>query len=414
MTTHRDRLGLLTALVLASAGACVGPPSGGSADTGTLSAGLMLTPSTTLDKVNYSISGPNSFSRMGSIDVSHSQTISTTIGGIPAGTGYSVSLTGTASDGVTACAGSAPFSITAGMTTALSVKIQCREPPRTGSVQINGTVNVCPVIDAIGANPGEVMVGFSSALSSAAHDSDRAPASLTYSWVATSGMLAGATTASPTLLCTAVGPSTLTLTVSDGDCTDTGTVVVTCSPAPAASAVIKINEVESNGGVPGDWVELTNIGGTTADLTGWSFRDNDATHTPAPIPAGTMLPPGGFVVLNEIVSGVGQFSFGLGAADSAIVFDPSGTIVDQFSWTSHAVVTYGRCPDGTGAFVDTAASTKGAPNACPGGGTGGAGGTMGAGGTNSENGASTIAATSSGDADRAGGRRAIATTGVTR
>jgi hypothetical protein len=39
---------------------------------------------------------------------------------------------------------------------------------------------------------------------------------------------------------------------------------------------------------------------------------------------------------------------------------------------------------------------------------------IGAGGTNSENGASTIAATSSGDADSAGGRAAIATTGVTR
>jgi hypothetical protein len=39
--------------------------------------------------------------------------------------------------------------------------------------------------------------------------------------------------------------------------------------------------------------------------------------------------------------------------------------VDSYSWTSHASTTYGRCADGTGPFVTTVASTKGAPNACP-------------------------------------------------
>jgi len=312
--------------------------------------------------------------------------VSATIGGIPAGTGYNVTITGTATDNQTMCTGSAMFSVTAKMTTAITIKIQCREPPRTGNVQINGTVNVCPVVDAVGANPGEVMVGFSSALSSGAHDSDGKPAALTYSWVATSGMLAGATTPNPTLTCTAAGTSMVTLTVSDGDCTDTGVVTVVCSPAPAAPAKVVINEVESNGGVPGDWVELINVGGTTADLTGWGFRDNDATHAIASVPAGTMIPPGGYFVLNEIVNGVGEFGFGLGAADSANLYDPAGAIVDTYSWTAHAAVTYGRCPNGSGAFVNTVTSTKGAANDCPGGGMGGTGGggtggTTGGGGT---------------------------------
>ena len=48
----------------------------------------------------------------GTIDVSHSQTISATIGGIPAGNGYSLTITGTAIDGLTTCTGSATFSIT--------------------------------------------------------------------------------------------------------------------------------------------------------------------------------------------------------------------------------------------------------------------------------------------------------------
>src|SRR4029079_14839725 len=98
--------------------------------------------------------------------------------------------------------GPGTFSTPPKMTTVVSIKVQCHEPPRTGSVQINGTVNVCPVVDAIGANPGEVMVGFSGALSAMAHDSDGKPAALTYAWVPTSGMLAGATTPTPTLFCT--------------------------------------------------------------------------------------------------------------------------------------------------------------------------------------------------------------------
>jgi hypothetical protein len=39
-------------------------------------------------------------------------------------------------------------------------------------------------------------------------------------------------------------------------------------------------------------------------------------------------------------------------------------LVDSHVWTAHAGVTFGRCPDGTGAFVNTSAATKGSANAC--------------------------------------------------
>src|SRR4029079_2599420 len=297
-TICRD-LGILSALVLL-AGACGRPPDSPTGDMGNVQASLQLSPTATLNTASYSVTGPNALMARGTVDASRSQTISFTVGGIPAGSGYSATISGTATDGVTTCSGSGPFSIAAGQTTIVTIKVQCREPAKTGSAQINGTVNVCPVVEAIGANPGEVMVGFSSALSAAAHDSDGRPGALAYSWSATSGMLAGGTTANPTLLCTAAGTSTVTRTVSDGDCTDTGTVSVVCSPAPAAPALVRINEVESNGGTPGDWVELINVGGTTADLSGWRFRDNDPARVTAPaiVPAGTMLPPGGYYVLN--------------------------------------------------------------------------------------------------------------------
>ncbi|TAJ17161.1 MAG: lamin tail domain-containing protein, partial [Dehalococcoidia bacterium] len=135
-------------------------------------------------------------------------------------------------------------------------------------------------------------------------------------------------------------------------------------PAPVMAAVsdVRINEVESNGGTPGDWVEFYNSGATPADVSGLKFLDNDDTHAPYSIPAGTVIPAGGYLVLDEA-----QFGFGLGGADSARLFLADGvTLVDSYAWTAHAAITYGRCPSGTGAFASTTASTKGAANSCAG------------------------------------------------
>lgn len=116
---------------------------------------------------------------------------------------------------------------------------------------------------------------------------------------------------------------------------------------------IVINEVESSGGSPGDWVELLNVGTSTINVGGWVFRDNDNSHTYT-IASGINIPVGGYLVLNEA-----QFGFGLGASDSARLFNASATLIDAYSWTTAASTTYGRCPDGTGALTTTLASTKG-------------------------------------------------------
>ncbi|SNQ46215.1 conserved exported hypothetical protein [Frankia canadensis] len=129
-------------------------------------------------------------------------------------------------------------------------------------------------------------------------------------------------------------------------------------PASAAASDVRINEVESSGGTPGDWVELTNIGTAAVDVSGWVVRDNDNAHT-FTIAAGTSLPAGGHLVVDV------ESAFGLGSSDSVRLYQPGGTtLVDSYTWTSHASTTYGRCPDGTGAFATTAASTRGAPNSC--------------------------------------------------
>ena len=137
------------------------------------------------------------------------------------------------------------------------------------------------------------------------------------------------------------------------------TTTVTKGAANDCSVAIKINEVESNGGSPGDWVEIYNAGPITTDVSGWKFLDNDNTHVAYVVPAGTTVAPGAYLVLEEA-----QFIFGLGAADSTRLFDAAGTLVDTYSWTAHATTTYGRCPNGTGAFRATTTVTKGAANDC--------------------------------------------------
>ena len=77
------------------------------------------------------------------------------------------------------------------------------------------------------------------------------------------------------------------------------------------------------------------------------------------IASGTVIPGGGYHVVEE-----SRLGFGLGQPDSVRLYDPTGTLIETYSWTTHATTTYGRCPDGSGPIVTTAAPTKGTANAC--------------------------------------------------
>ena len=152
-------------------------------------------------------------------------------------------------------------------------------------------------------------------------------------------------------------------TTTYGRCPDgTGPFSTTAFATKAAAndcrSAIRINEVESNGGTPGDWIELYNAGSTVVDLSNFLVKDNDDTRTTR-LPAGTTIAPGGYYVIEEDVLG-----FGLGAGDAARVYDANGTLLDAYTWTAHAAITYARCPNGTGDFADATTSTKGAANSC--------------------------------------------------
>jgi len=144
-------------------------------------------------------------------------------------------------------------------------------------------------------------------------------------------------------------------------------VITSTKGAPNdCSSALRINEVESNGGTPGDWIELINIGSEPIDASGYVLRDDDDTHAYV-LPAGLIVAAGGYLVLDELTDTTPGFDFGFGGGDTARLFASDGVeLLSSYSWTAHAATTYGRCPDGTGEFTTTVASTKGAVNACEG------------------------------------------------
>src|SRR5450432_2987463 len=91
---------LASALAACGAAALSGCSSAGSASGATNSEstageiGLDLTVAgATLNSASFTITGPASFTKTGPIDLTNSTTPSTIIGGIPAATGYSITVT---------------------------------------------------------------------------------------------------------------------------------------------------------------------------------------------------------------------------------------------------------------------------------------------------------------------------------
>ena len=142
----------------------------------------------------------------------------------------------------------------------------------------------------------------------------------------------------------------------------TAGLALTATAASAAPADVRINEIESSGGATvADWVELSNPTTSAVDASGLKIKDSDDTHAFVVVPSGTSIPAGGTYAIDVDVPG----GFGLGAGDSVRLFAADGTtVLDSYTWTTHAATTYGRCPDGTGAFTTTTVPTRGAANDC--------------------------------------------------
>jgi hypothetical protein len=263
-------MGLSLAALIGLSGleGCNNTPNGG--EVGSVQLALQAAPGVTVNAFAYAISGPNSYS--GTINVSNASTVTATIGGIATGTGYSLTLTGTATDGQTSCSGtSAPFSVAANATTSVSIAIDCHGPAKTGSVLVNGTINICPSIDSVSSNPP---VANAISISALAHDPDSAPQPLTYSWTTSSGTLSSATAQNPTLTCTAPGLASLVLTVSDGEasCNGTFNLQVLCPPDSALNESAWVEIGDNNQAIarlmtPYNACPSITVDGTTSAMT---------------------------------------------------------------------------------------------------------------------------------------------------
>src|SRR5205085_12285392 len=94
---------------------------------------LQVAAGATINSASYTITGPNGFSKTGTIDVSATTKLTATIGGLPAGAGYSITLSATSTDGSTGCTGSGAFTVVARQTATVTVAVACHEAARTGS-----------------------------------------------------------------------------------------------------------------------------------------------------------------------------------------------------------------------------------------------------------------------------------------
>ena len=114
-------------------------------------------------------------------------------------------------------------------------------------------------------------------------------------------------------------------------------------PATSDSLAVVINEINYNSANDydvQDWVELTNNGGGTINLSGWQFKDEDDSHIFI-IPEQTMLENGGFIILAEDTAAfngffpgvgpiVGNLNFGLSGGGELIrLYDANGVFIDQ-------------------------------------------------------------------------------------
>ena len=127
---------------------------------------------------------------------------------------------------------------------------------------------------------------------------------------------------------------------------------------------IRINEIESNDPTTEiDWVEIINTGSEAVNISNWFITDNKdlerlAENKEWRIAKDTVLDSGEILVVehSDILN-----NLSLGKEDSVILYDNSNNQQDSYAYSGHAAGTYSRVPNGTGDFVDQAA-TKGALN----------------------------------------------------
>jgi hypothetical protein len=203
------------------------PPAG---TTGSVGLAIQLSDSVAIDLVRYSVTGNGVAPIEGNIPVSDPKATISALIDVPEGAGYTIELAAVSNDRGTVCHGEAMFDVVAGQTTALSITLECHGDLGPGSIEVTASLNSCPVVASVAVAPLAVGVGGRVGVSAAGADPD-ASDSLAFAWSTSGGgKFAAPNQASTTFTCEAAGRHTLTVAVSDGKCTRTRSVAVTCVP----------------------------------------------------------------------------------------------------------------------------------------------------------------------------------------
>ena len=328
---------------------------------GSVDFALQAAPGVTLNTISYTIIGPASFSKSGSFELSQSTRIGALIGPLPVGLGYSITLAANSVEGTSSCSGTASFNVVAHQTTPVAIAFLCHEAPRTGSVLVNGALNVCPSLDAVSANPAEAFVGTAIALSASAHDADAGPSVLGYRWSESSGSLSDPNSPAPIFTCLVPGSALVSVSASDGDllasCADLRTITVQCTAVA--------DGVGGNSGATSAGASAGGVGGSAGAATGGAAGAPSGGSSGAPSGGSSGAPSGG----------------SSGAPSGGSSGAPSGGSSGAPSGGSSGAPSGGSsgAPSG-GSFGDGGRSGSGTAGAS----AGGASGSAGAGGSASE------------------------------
>src|SRR6185369_17832013 len=88
---------------------------------GSIELSLTTPAGVTVNSVAYTVTGPAAFTKSGAIDTSGAPAISGTIGGLPAGKGYTITLTAKSVGDAITFTGWATFDVLAGASTSVAV-----------------------------------------------------------------------------------------------------------------------------------------------------------------------------------------------------------------------------------------------------------------------------------------------------
>jgi cysteine-rich repeat protein len=237
-TTTRPIATAFVLLALASAAfGCQGvdttKQATGAEPVGKLGMNLTLPDGSTLNTVSYAITGNGITEIDGTIPVATAgATISAAISGIPVGTHYHVTLTGTTTDGKKTCLGDSFFDIFAGATTQVTIALQCTAQTTDGTVVVNTTLNQCPTLTGFTVQPLSQAVNGTIPVTSSATDPENNAIKFTWSDSGSLGMFAAVNSANTTFTCNLKGTTTITVSADDGHgCSDTASIPVTCTSA---------------------------------------------------------------------------------------------------------------------------------------------------------------------------------------